>query len=349
MLEPRTNDLIHAWVDGCLDDAGFAELEATLAASPEARGRFWDEVHLHSDLYEAFKTHLASSADKVSAAEGAASLAVQQGSSFVERLGRRLWRHGAAMVVAAALVAGGCGLGSVITSLSLAYAGWSPAWSECVVILEEGFETGPAPRHDFVPTLPGYWSGDVTAVVGPEQGVRPKSGRQMLRFVQTVPANQSPASSSASEIWRLVDLEAVRGKLGMKGPGVDLFLELTATFNGVTPASGRDPKCTLKAVATDLSPPFTQALWLQSGLEGARQSDPGGIFVLSEQQEPLDADPGSWQRLTITLRAPARARWLLLYCLASDTSHAARESEPRLEGQYADEIHLSARPLPAVR
>ena len=348
MLEPRTTDLIQAWMDGGLDDAGFAELEATLAASPEARGRFWEEVRLHSDLYEAFKTRLAVPADPVSAAKSG-SLAEQRGSPVVASVARRLWRHGAAIVGAAALVAGGCGIGSVATSLSLAYAGWSPARLERVVILEEGFEDGPAPRPDFVPTSPGYWSGDVTAVVGAEQGVRPKAGRQMLRFVATAPADQSPAFNSASELWRLVDLRDVRRQLGEAGEGVDLSLELTATFNGIAASAGREPQGTLKAIATDASAPFVRSLWLHSGLQGARQSDPAGVFVLAEQQAAIDTDPGSWQRVTITLRAPARARWLMLYCVASDTSNAARDSDVRLEGQYIDDIRLTAQPLPAAR
>lgn len=346
MLEPRTIDLIHAWMDNTLDDAGFAELEATLAESPEARSRFWEEVHLHSDLHEAFKTRLAIPAAAEPVDCGPPRHPVPRGQSVAARAG---WRHGAAIVGAVALVAGGCGLGSVATSLSLAYAGWSPARLEGITLMHEAFEAEPYPRHDFVPTAPGYWSGDVTSIVKAEQGVRPKAGRQMLRFVETSPANQSPAFNSASEIWRLVDLDAARKQMGVDHDDVDLALELTATFNGVAASPGRQPQCLIKAIATDASIPSARSLWLKSGLEGARQSDPAGVYVLAEQQESLDDDPGSWQRLTITLRAPARARWLMLYCVASDTSDAAREADVRLEGQYIDEIRLSGQPLPAAR
>jgi hypothetical protein len=348
MLDDRTVDLIHGWLDGSLDDAGFAELQVTLAESPEARSRFWDEVRFHSDLHEAVKTHFAAPATFAPPAMPAPPEADRARPSRHSWIGGIVRRHGAFLAGGMALLAGGCGLGSVATSLSFAYGGWSAQRAENVVLVHEDFESPPAPRHDFVPRSPGYWSGDITAVVAAEQGVTPKAGEKMLRFVATAPSGESPAFNSASEIWRLVDLHQVREQLGLGDSDADLSLEFTATFNGVAPSPGRRPDCFIKAIATDADSPAARSLWLHSGLQGARESDPAGVYVLAEQKELIDADPGSWQRLTISLRAPARARTLMLYCVVSDTSDAARDSESRLEGQYIDSIQLSAQPLPAA-
>lgn len=341
MLDNHTTELIHGWLDGGLDDRAFAELEAVLAESPEARRQFWDEVRFHSELHDAFKIRCTAVGD-IFPSEGPARTPQEL---TPPRSGRRFLRRQAGWLAAAVtIVLGGCGLGSVATSLSLAYAGWSPAGPRPVVVLHEGFEDAPAPRPDFVPRQPGFWSGDVTRVVGAEQGLKPKAGRSMLRFVGTSPAGESPAFNIASELWRLVDLTDLRRQLDRNVMPADLDLRLTATFNGIPVAAGRNPNCSIKMIATDAEPPASLPIWLQSGLTTAQGDNPAGVYVLAAQQVVLDADPGSWQRLTVSLHVPAKARFLMLYCVASDRSDAARDSAVRLEGQYVDEIELTARP-----
>ena len=344
MLEDRTIRLIHGWLDTSLDDGEFVELEATLSESPEARRRFWQEADFHSDLHEAFKSH--SRTMPATTLPDHAKQAVSAGHrpSFGTRLGNILRRHGALAAGMVALVAGGCGLGSMATSLSLAYAGMLSPRNEPVTIVREGFEAPPHPRHDFVPLSPGHWSGDITKVVGPEQGVTPRSGEAMLRFVDTAPSGESAELASASEIWRLVDLADVREQLGHTEGRGDISLEFAATFNGVAAAADRKPKCLLRAIATDAVSPAAGSSWHTSLLKRARESDPVGVYVLAEQVESLDQAAASWQRLTVTLRAPPSARWLILYCAVSDSSDVALQSPVRLEGQYVDEIRLRASP-----
>lgn len=334
MLEDRTIELIHGWLDGSLNDAGFAELEATLAESAEARDRFWTEVRLHGELHQAIKAGFST----------VAAVAAQPAASWPMAFGAALRRHAAWFAGAAALVAGGCGLGSVATSLSLAYAGLLPVRPQPVVVIDEGFESEPHPLHTALPRSPGYWSGDVTAVVGAENGVRPERGRGMLRFDGTGPAGESDAAGSASEIWRLVDLAAIRRQLGISGDHAGFTLKLEASFNGVAPSAGRRPRCLLKAIATDATWPTSHSIWLRSGLTSARSDDPSIVYVLAEQSAWLDPDPASWQRMTITLHAPPTAGSLMLYCVMSDTTDAAAAAEHRFEGQYVDAIRLTMTP-----
>ena len=344
MLEDRTIRLIHGWLDTSLDDGEFVELEATLSESPEARRRFWHEADFHSDLHEAFKSHLRAMPATTLPDHAKQAVSAGHRPSFGTRLGNILRRHGALAAGMVALVAGGCGLGSMATSLSLAYAGMLSPRNEPVTIVREGFEAPPHPRHDFVPLSPGHWSGDITKVVGPEQGVTPRSGEAMLRFVDTAPSGESAELASASEIWRLVDLADVREQLGHTEGRGDISLEFTAAFNGVAAAAGRTPKCVTRAIATDAVPPVAGSNWHRLLLAQARESDPVGLCVLAEQIETLDQLPASWQRLTVTLRAPASARWLILYCAVGDGSDVALRSPVRLEGQYVDDIRLRASP-----
>lgn len=343
MLEDRTIRLIHGWLDASLDDGEFVELEATLSESPEARRRFWHEADFHSDLHEAFKSQLRTMPATALPDHAEQALSAGRRPSAITRFGDILRRHGAVVAGVAALVAGGCGLGSMATSLSLAYAGMLSPGNVPVTILREGFEAPPHPRHDFVPHSPGHWSGDITSVVGPEQGVTPRLGQEMLRFVGTAPSGESAELGSASEIWRLVDLVDVRRQLGIADGRGDVTLEFTAAFNGVVASPGRTPKCLIRAIATDKASPAAGSSW-SSVLTRAREEDPEGVHVLAEQIESFDQAPDSWQRLTVTLRAPSSARWLILYCAAIDGSDTARRSNVRLEGQYVDEIRLKASP-----
>ncbi len=344
MLEDRTIRLIHGWLDASLDDGEFVELEATLSESPEARRRFWHEADFHSDLHEAFKSHSRTMPATALPDHTEQAFAARRRPSFGARFGNILRRHGALAAGVVALFAGGCGLGSMATSFSLAYAGILSARHEPMTILREDFEAPPHPRHDFVPLAPGYWSGDITSVVGPEQGLKPRAGQSMLRFVDTAPNGESSELASASEIWRLVDLAEVRQQLGLADGRGDIAIEFTAAFNGVAAAAGRTPKCVTRAIATDAVPPVAGSNWHRLLLAQARESDPVGLCVLAEQIETLDQLPASWQRLTVTLRAPAPARWLILYCAVGDGSDVALRSPVRLEGQYVDDIRLRASP-----
>ena len=47
------DSLIEAWLNGTLDDAQFAELEAELLESAAARDAFWDRAAFHGVLSEA--------------------------------------------------------------------------------------------------------------------------------------------------------------------------------------------------------------------------------------------------------------------------------------------------------
>lgn len=343
MIEDRTIRLIHSWLDGALNDEEFAELEATLAESPKVRSRFWEEVDFHSVLHEAFKTQPRVLAATVSPEKVDRDVSSSRSKlSFGKRLVDLIRGRVALVAGMVALFAGGCGMAA---SLSFAYAGILSARNEPMTVLKEGFETPPHPRHDFVPPSPGYWSGDITSVVRAEQGVKPRSGEAMLRFVDTAPIGESSELASASEVWRLVDLAEVRQQLGMAAGRGDISLEFTAAFNGVAATTGRTPKCVIRALATDTAPPVTGSRWHLSLLARARESDPAGLYVLAEQIEPLDQTPSSWQRSVVSLRAPPSAHWLILYCAATDSSDAARNAPDRLEGQYVDDIRLSAFPI----
>lgn len=54
-LLDRVDELVSALVDDYISDAEFAELEATLLTSRDARSRYIDDMQLHVDLIHHFR------------------------------------------------------------------------------------------------------------------------------------------------------------------------------------------------------------------------------------------------------------------------------------------------------
>jgi hypothetical protein len=54
-LLDRVDELVSALVDDYITDADFAELEATLLTSRDARSRYIDDMQLHVDLIHHFR------------------------------------------------------------------------------------------------------------------------------------------------------------------------------------------------------------------------------------------------------------------------------------------------------
>ncbi len=338
-MNQRDEFLIQAWLDNCLDDETFAELEDVLETSAAARQRFWELAELHGDLHEAAKTRFGPGGRHATEPSRRAPGSTTGGSDRHAR-GRRLRRHVGLLAAGIGILAGGCGLGTIATSVSYAYSGWSPQ-KVPITLLHDSFEQPPFPRANNAPKEPGFWSGDVTQPVGPEQGITPSDGQTMLRFISTAPEGESPAFHSASEIWRFIDLDGIRKKAG-RPADAELPLTLSAAFNGIPAQPGRQPQCELQLVATDSSPAAGENVWLGRSRKASIAGNPRQCLVSAYRTEAIDRDPASWQQLTVTVTAPPAARYLLLHCLVSDNSLDVAEPSERLPGNYVDDIRLRA-------
>jgi hypothetical protein len=336
-------------------------MESALLESSIARRTFWRQAGLHGLLHEAARIRFGESVE--SPAEAAETVAAS-GSEIAdsrrgERVGRRRLPHGTSgwwrpgvLAACCLLLIGGVGIGSLLTSLATAHAGRVVAeGSGAITVLTEGFESPPAPAEDYLPTTLDCWGGDETLVVGRGEWdanrMLPHSGQSMLRFVSGHPRGRDYAGV-ASEIWRFVDLDELRAIAGSK----DIRVELSAWFNSVEPGEGRAPLCGLRAVATHLGPgEVKDTLWLNNAVLG----DPDEAverpsMAAAESKDRLDADPASWQPLTVVLSLPPGSpRYLLVQCYALDRSAAATAAADRLPGQYVDDISLTVEPADISR
>ena len=334
-MNDRTNHLIEAWLDGAIDDVELAELEVALLESIDVRHEFWRRAALHGMLHEAAKIEFA--ADESPA--GAASRPARKALPF--RTGRRSWLRGSIAAGMALLVVSGCGIGSVVTSLAFAYSGLLGRVQQAIVVHEEGFEHPPAPEQRHVPDRLDVWSGDETVVVGAEYGIVPRSGERMLKFLSPRPLG-AVYRGLASEIWRVIDLEEVRAAAGTR----DVRIDFSACFNGCQ-RGGEPRQCWISAIATDKHPLDLGNDWEQQF--DAAQKNPGAVAT-AQARERIDADPDTWQRVSVAVTAPEGARYLLLHCLTEYRADEDADVATRC-GQYVDDIDIAvsaARPAVAT-
>ncbi len=112
-------------------------------------------------------------------------------------------RQGSLAAAVAGLVVG-------VLSASLAWAYVGLQSRRTITLLQESFESGPAPLVSGVPIEPGYWSGDYSAIVSEQQAVKPASEKKMLRFLRGDYQGRSIPSSHSSDVFRLVDVRPYR-------------------------------------------------------------------------------------------------------------------------------------------
>jgi hypothetical protein len=321
-MNERTNHLIESWLDGTIGDLELAELEVAILESVDVRHAFWRRAALHGALHEAAKIEFAVG----DAPAGGPELA-NPASSFV----RGSWLRGGIAASMALLLLGGCGIGSVVTSLAFAYAGLLGPGQPAVVVHEEGFERPPAPDVRFIPDQLDVWGGDETVVVAAEHGIAPRTGDRMLKFLS--PRPQGAAwEGQASEIWRFIDLESLRAAAGSR----DVRIDFSACFNGCA-GRGEPRRCWISAIATDVNPQELGDDWAEQFK--AAQENPVAVAT-AQTRERIDADPETWQRFSVTVTAPPRARYLLLHCLAEYRPGEDDDVATRC-GQYVDDIDVA--------
>jgi len=324
MAADHTHALIEAWLDGVIDDVGLAELEVGLLESAEVRREFWRRAALHGMLCEAAKVAFAGGVEAVPAQSGPPAV-----GSGLALGGRRRWLRGSVAAGMAVILISGCGLGSAVTSLAFAYSGWLDR-GQPAVVHEEGFERPPAPEQRYLPDRLDVWGGDETVVVGPEHGIVPQSGDRMLKFLSPRPQGAT-YPGLASEIWRVIDLESLRGAARSR----DVRIDFSACFNGCQRGAPRN--CWISAIATDALPETLGRDWEQQFK--AAQERPAAV-ASGQARELLDADPATWQRFSVTVTAPPGARYLLLHCLSEYRSTEDADVADRC-GQYVDDLSVA--------
>jgi len=219
--------------------------------------------------------------------------------------------------------------GMFCTSVVFAYALPRPpvVVTRLLPLADASFEAGSQVPALGIPARPGAWSGDFSRVVAAENGITPKQGRRMLRFLRS--DNELPSQAERSyvgEVAQVIDLRPLRTEF----PGAVQMIELTAYFNSVAAPAGVRYEFTVKAAAFRGDVADAPGLWEDHEANGSR----------SNRSVVADSDVATWQRVAVPLVVPADADFLVLECAVVHKGPQMEHGAAKFPGHYVDQVEV---------
>ena len=325
MTDDYQDRLIQGFLDDSLTPGEQTELESAILRSEAVRKRFWELAEVHGLLKQA--TDVAWPAGGVHSAVSTTEPRERMRSSHSRRrrlAGLRLMNRSALMLVV--------GVAIGVLAASMAWAIASVPSHARFDLLDESFEDSPDPKAIGLSTERNRWCGDLSQVVGAEQGVRPVHGQSMLKYLRAdYPGKQNASESYCSDLYRLIDLRPYREQLeaGMT------VAELSAAFNAGAYPEDEWYVCGLGmyAISSEMAANTSSLLAMLNSNES---------LAMTRMTCPrLDRDPATWQKVACSLEIPADADVLLLHLSISHT-HNRNYTKRHIDfgEHYIDDIRM---------
>ena len=309
-MNTHLDELINQWREGRVSDEDLRRLTEALD-TPEGRASLRADWFLEAALPEALRT---------------SSLLKVSHKADPERTRRwTAWFSWRPLTAAAA----GIVFGMFCTSVVFAHV--RPSLGKVLTLLQEGFESRPAPEVTGLPREIGKWSGDFTEIVSEQQGVKPASGSKMLRFLRADYEGKSrPEGSYICDVYHLVDMRTYREHFADGGAVVQFSAEF---YTPVISAEGSYGADQVQVYACDEK---TARAVLREGLGINEKS----VIAMARNGRRLgDSTGGTWQRISVEMRVPPKTEFLFLHIAASRPS--VSNVPASFEGRYVDGVRLS--------
>lgn len=204
-----------------------------------------------------------------------------------------------------------------------------------VSLLQESFESGPAPQVTGVPSGPDLWSGDYSEIVMEFEDAKPEDGSRMARLLRSDYEGRTvPRPSRQGDLMRVLDVR----HLLSDAKGADVVMTLSAQFNAAPfPDSERyDGMVTIYALGADTN--------LQGATEDSVKED-ALAFSVGECRY-VDRDAGTWQAASTRLLLPPGTESVMVKVsfrrmpLGSETLSSLPESLT-FAGHFVDDVRAS--------
>jgi len=200
-----------------------------------------------------------------------------------------------------------------------------------VTLLQESFESGPAPLVTGVPQQLNQWSGDFSELVGEQQGVKPAHGTKMARVLRSdFEGKISSKRNFQGDLMRVIDVRPISREIN----GGEVVMSASALFNASPfPETERyDGVVTLYALGELGS---TEKTLLEDSLAHSYGLRPS-----------LDRDPGSWEQATSRLQLPAGTEFVILKVSVrrwpkDKESQSSLPSPVTFAGHFVDNVRAS--------
>jgi hypothetical protein len=325
MNPERLHFLLSACMDGALTPEQKRELEHALRTSAAARAQYWEAAQLHAQL----RTVLGDCGSaQIHPADAGGTRAGNEPAPEARNV--PAWKTLLHRPIAA--LAAGVVISALFTSVVWAYAGQRILQREkSIQLLSTDFENIAHIPAEGVPRQPRAWSGDYSRLAGPEQGVLPRSGKKMLRFLRADNAlSQKGSANYVAEAIHLVDLRPYRGALLSD----DARVEIAGWFASVAASPGQKVRFLIKAACFAGSPEEAPDVWN----EFSRVC----LSMVQRQGEP-DPAPGTWTPLSVSLPVAANADFLVFECAVMQVHPFLSESTAEFAGHYLDDVTVNLR------
>ena len=166
-----------------------------------------------------------------------------------------------------------------------------------VSLLQESFESGPAPLVKGIPQDVNLWSGDYSEAVERYEGLKPAQGTKMVRMLRSdFEGKASSMPNRQGDLSRIIDVRSFMRDAN----GVEFVMTLSALFNAAPfPDSQRyDGVVTLYALVEIGS---TE----ESLMEDA-------LAISNGSCNSMDRDPATWQTASTRLLLPTGTEFVML-------------------------------------
>jgi len=208
-----------------------------------------------------------------------------------ERVPSFRWLSWRSLTAAAA----GIVFGMLCTSVVFGFGARSV--EKVVSLLQESFESGPAPLVTGIPQDVNLWSGDFSEVVEKYEGLKPAQGTKMIRMLRSdFKGKASSMPNRQGDLSRVIDVRPFMREAN----GGEIVMTLSALFNAAPfPDSQRyDGVVTLYALGE-----------LGSTEESLMED---ALAISNGSCNSMDRDPSSWQSASTRFLLPTGTEFVML-------------------------------------
>ncbi len=195
------------------------------------------------------------------------------------------------------LTAAAAGLVIGLFSASMVFGFGARSVEKVISLLQESFESGPAPMVKGIPQDVNLWSGDYLEVVEKYEGLKPAQGTKMIRMLRSdFEGKVSSMPNRQGDLSRIIDVRSFMRDAN----GGEFVMTLSALFNAVPfPDSQRyDGVVTLYALGE-----------LGSTEESLMED---ALAISNGSCNSMDRDPATWQTASTRLLLPTGTEFVML-------------------------------------
>ncbi|MDF1756184.1 MAG: hypothetical protein P1U89_25580 [Verrucomicrobiales bacterium] len=329
-MTERDDELIRDYIDGRTSPADLDKLNHLLETDPEARARYRALATLDEGLRDLAEIPAISPLYRV------------QSESVQGTVGECTGYSERSIPVIAAflsrpLFAAAAGLLIGVFCTSAIWAATGSGRQKIFNLLHESFESGNPPEVTGIPIETGMWGGDFTEIVTATEGVSPRHGERMLKFLRADHKGKKNPVGYVGDLYRVIDLRGHESIL----ENDDAVVSVESAFCSIPFAEPDRFVCGLGIYALSSLPSGNDS-WKNWPLFETRLSEES----LATAQRWISLSPSGleWQKGRAELRLPTESRYLLVVIHLSDRSAILPSGEPpavEFTGQFIDDVRIT--------